>query len=157
MSKDYSILPNHNLNISRLSASDYPEIIEIWEASVRATHSFLSENDINFYKPVILKYALPDVELYGIIKNHKIQGFMGTSQDKVEMLFLHPKCRGQGLGRHFIEFALNKLKIFKIDVNEENPQAIGFYQHLGYRTISRDEFDGNGKPHPILHLEYPHE
>lgn len=148
-------------NIQQLSYHNYDELIEIWEVSVRATHHFLSENDIAFYKPIVRKYALPDVELYGIIadktkQNQKILGFIGISKDKAEMLFLRPECRHQGLGRRLVEFAMNEHKIYKIDVNEENPDALGFYQHLGYRIISRDELDGNGKPHPILHLEYPH-
>lgn len=81
---------------------------------------------------------------------------MGVSENKVEMLFLKPDKRGMGLGRRLLELALTKLKTYKIDVNEENPDALGFYQHLGYKVVSRDEFDGNGRPHPILHLEYPH-
>ncbi len=148
-------------NIRKLTPHNYDELIEIWEASVRATHHFLQEEEIDFYKPIVRKYALPDVELYGITADKtkqslQILGFLGVSEDKIEMLFLRPECRGRGLGRRLIEFVLNELKIYKIDVNEENPDALGFYQHLGYQIISRDELDGNGKPHPILHLEFPH-
>lgn len=146
-------MQNHNIAIEPLTAFSYNELIEIWEASVRATHLFLSEEDIAFYKPVVLKYALPGVSLYGIREGNVILGFMGVSEDKVEMLFLRPNCRGQGLGRKLLSFALNELNIRKVDVNEENPDALGFYQHLGFRIVSRDELDGNGKPHPILHLE----
>ncbi len=150
-------MPNHNtISVKKLAAAHYPEILEIWEASVRATHHFLSEEDISFYKPIILKYALPATDLYGIVRNNEICGFMGVSENKVEMLFLKPDKRGMGLGRRLLELALTKLKTYKIDVNEENPDALGFYQHLGYKVVSRDEFDGNGRPHPILHLEYPH-
>ena len=146
-------------NIRKLSSQNYDELVNIWEASVRATHHFLQEEEIEFYKPIVRKYALPDVDLYGITADKteqslQILGFLGVSKDKVEMLFLRPEHRGQGLGRHLIEFALDELKIYKLDVNEENPDALGFYQHLGYQIVSRDELDGNGKPHPILHLEF---
>ncbi len=148
-------MPNHSQRmIQKLSTADYSQILEIWEASVRATHHFLSEEDIAFYKPLILKYALPDVDLYGVLSGEKICGFIGVSKEKAEMLFLRPEYRKQGLGRKLLEFAIKRLKIYKIDVNEENPDALGFYLHLGYRIISRDALDGNGKPHPILHLEY---
>lgn len=150
-------MPDRNeTSIEKLSPSHYFEIIEIWEASVRATHHFLSEEDIAFYKPIVLKYALPAIDLYGIYTNNNLSGFIGILQDKIEMLFLRPECRGQGLGRRLLEYALNELKTYKIDVNEENPEALGFYKHLGCQIISRDKFDGNGKPHPILHLEFPH-
>lgn len=150
-------MPSRNaISVRKLTAAHYPEILEIWETSVRATHYFLSEEDISFYKPLILKYALPDVAVHGILSDKKICGFVGTSKEKTEMLFLRPECRKQGLGRKLLEFVINRLKIYTVDVNEENADALGFYLHLGYRIISRDEFDGNGKPHPILHLEYPH-
>lgn len=151
--------------IRKLSSANYPEIMKIWEASVRATHHFLTASDIDFYRPYILKYALPDCDLYGISKSSgqnssepskPLLGFMATKGSKIEMLFLSPDCRGQGLGKTFLDYALNYLHIYQVDVNEENASALGFYLHLGCQIISRDEIDGNGKPHPILHLEYPH-
>lgn len=142
--------------IAPLSAADYPEILKIWETSVRATHLFLTENEIAFYRPLVLKYVLPDCDLYGIFSASRLLGFLGARTGKVEMLFLGPAQRGRGLGRLLLEFALNKLKIYNIDVNEENTEALGFYLHLGYQIVSRSELDGNGKPHPILHLRYPH-
>lgn len=39
-----------------------------------------------------------------------------------------------------------------VDVNEQNPQAIGFYEHHGFRTVSRTTHDPSGKPYPILHM-----
>lgn len=144
--------------IQKLSEKDYPEIIKIWEDAVRATHHFLKEEEILFYRPVILKYLFSDCDLYGILplqtaeNTQSIRGFIGTHADKIEMLFISPLYHKQGWGRRLIEFALNELKIYKVDVNEENPQALGFYLHLGYKITSRDEFDGNGKVHPILHL-----
>jgi putative acetyltransferase len=42
---------------------DYSEIVSVWEASVRATHDFLSEEDIQFFKPLILNQYLKAVSL----------------------------------------------------------------------------------------------
>lgn len=153
MSTDCSSLPN-NQQIELLSSDDFAEIIEVWEASVRATHHFLSKKDIAFYKPLVLKYALPSMQVWGIHIQNKLAGFMAVSDYKVEMLFMAPEFIGQGLGKKLLNFALNELHINLIDVNEENPAALGFYQHIGYKIISRDEVDGNGRPHPILHLKY---
>ena len=153
MSTDCSSLLN-NLQIEPLSSDDFTEIVEVWEASVRATHHFLSEKEIAFYKPLVLKYALPEVQLWGVRLQSKLCGFIGVSSNKVEMLFMAPEFIGKGLGKKLLNFALNKLHIYLIDVNEENPAALGFYQHMGYKIISRDDVDGNGRPHPILHLEY---
>lgn len=35
------------------SIRDYDELIQLWEASVRSTHHFLTEDDIQYYKPLI--------------------------------------------------------------------------------------------------------
>ena len=43
--------------------------------------------------------------------------------------------------------------IYKIDVNEQNTIASRFYQHKGFKIVSRDAFDAAGKPYPVLHLE----
>ena len=62
MSTDCSSLPN-NPQIESLSSDDFDEIIEVWEASVRATHHFLTNDEIAFYKPLVLKYALPSMQV----------------------------------------------------------------------------------------------
>lgn len=43
-------------------------------------------------------------------------------------------------------------RITKVDVNEQNPQAIGFYEKMGFKPIGRSEKDGSGKPYPIIHM-----
>lgn len=51
-------------------------------------------------------------------------------------------------------FVINDLHILKVDVNEQNPQAVGFYEKMGYRKVGRSDVDGMGKPYPLLHFEY---
>lgn len=135
----------------KLTESDYPQIIELWEASVRASHHFLKPQEIGFYKPLVLKYALPENTLYGI-KAPQLQGFIGIKGAKIEMLFIHPGYFNQGLGSELLQFALAQHNCTLVDVNEENPLAYEFYRKYGFRILSRDELDDNGKPHPILHL-----
>jgi putative acetyltransferase len=133
---------------------NYAEITELWEASVRATHHFLREADIQFYKPLILNEYLKAVDLYcKKDQNHRIIGFLGTSADKIEMLFIDPAARGKGIGKELLQFAINHLNIKKVDVNEQNEQALGFYRHFGFVVTGRTAVDGMGKPYPILNLE----
>ncbi|AGN24357.1 acetyltransferase [Erysipelothrix rhusiopathiae SY1027] len=40
-----------------------------------------------------------------------------------------------------------------MDVNEQNYQARGFYEHLGFEVFERSEFDEAGRPFPILHMK----
>ena len=93
-----------NLVIELLPA-DYEAIAELWEASVRATHHFLKPEEIGFYKPYLLKYALPACRLYGIKTNEgKLCAFIGLSDDKIEMLFVNPKFFKNGCGRRRFPF-----------------------------------------------------
>lgn len=142
-----------NVDIEMVSPEDFQEIVEVWEASVRATHHFLQEEHIQFFKPLIPEY-LKAVQLRCVRSEQgSIEGFLGVADHNIEMLFLHPEARGKGIGKKLVAFAIDLLKANKVDVNEQNEQAVGFYQHVGFKTISRSETDGLGMPFPILHME----
>ena len=140
--------------ILRPTPQDYDELLTVWEASVRSTHHFLAEKDIQFYKPLIREQYFLAVELY-IIRNRegKIAAFMGLSDELIEMLFVHPDEQGKGYGKTLLEFAVNERGFRKVDVNEQNKQAFRFYRNRGFEVISRDETDAQGKPFPILHMQ----
>lgn len=72
------------------------KLLEVWEDSVKATHLFLSHEEI---------------------KNIK------------------------------------KYNIDELVVNEQNPNAKGFYEHLGFRVYKRSETDEQGNSYPILYME----
>lgn len=140
-------------DIYKPTEHDYDEITTVWEASVRKTHTFLTEDDVTFFKPKVRYDALPEANLL-CIKNMEgnIVAFMGTKDKNLDMLFIHPNQRGKGLGKFLVNYAIDKLKVETVDVNEQNEQATGFYFHVGFEVFSRDETDGMGKPFPILHL-----
>ena len=142
--------------ISQPTPEDYEEILHVWETSVRHTHDFLTEEDIQFYKPLVRDHYLPAVELFVIRNaNGKIAAFMGLSDELIEMLFVHPDEQRKGYGKRLIEYARDKKQMDKVDVNEQNEKALQFYLHLGFQIIGRDETDSMGKPFPILHLQLP--
>ena len=143
-----------NYHIDSLHTSEYPEVVEVWEASVRATHHFLQEKDITLFKPLILKKYLDAVALSCIRDDERrILGFMGVADRKIEMLFIHPRARGKGIGKVLVTHAIDTLGVNQVDVNEDNEQAVGFYQHLGFKTVARSELDSSGNPYPILHMK----
>ncbi len=139
------------------SINDYETLINIWENSVRATHDFLKEDDLQFYKPLILNEYFHHVRLFCHKDgNDEITGFMGIADDNVEMLFINPISRGKGIGKELLMYAIEQQKVKRVDVNEQNAQAVGFYKHMGFHVVNRSEFDGAGKPYPILHMELKH-
>lgn len=139
--------------IDSIDPSEYLEVVGVWEASVRATHHFLKPEDIVFYKPLILNQYLHLVKLACVRgAGKKILGFIGVAESKVEMLFVHPDAFGKGIGRCLMDYAMKELNVNLVDVNEDNQQAVGFYQHLGFEVINRSWEDQQGNPYPILHM-----
>ena len=141
--------------INSASQRDYPAIIELWELSVRASHLFLPEDYLQRIKK-LLPSILEAVKLFGHLdKGQKtITGFLGVTDEKIEMLFVHPDKRGQGIGTLLNKFAIEQLHTYKVDVNEQNEQAVGFYKKIGYEVVGRTEVDGLGKPFPILQMAF---
>lgn len=130
----------------------YSELIEVWEQSVRATHDFLSEADIQHYKPLILEQYFDLVDLFCAKENHRILGFIGIDQTLIQMLFIAPQVRGLGLGKALINYAIETCGANNVDVNEQNHQAVDFYKYMGFETTARFDEDAAGKPYPILSM-----
>jgi putative acetyltransferase len=136
--------------------ADVPRLVEVWEASVRATHHFLSEADIQFFKPAVRDELVGALELACVRDGHgRLVGFVGVAHGKVEALFIHPALRGLGVGRTLLEHAVRTLGATRVDVNEQNEQAVGFYRRMGFETEGRSPVDGLGKPFPLLHMRLP--
>lgn len=121
---------------------------------MRATHLFLQEEDIDYFRPLILHQYQKAVEL-ACARNteNRILGFIGIADGKIEMLFLLPECRGKGIGKMLVQYAVETRHVKQVDVNEQNTQAVQFYEHVGFRVFGRSELDGLGKPYPILHMK----
>ncbi|KII79811.1 GNAT family N-acetyltransferase [Vibrio renipiscarius] len=131
----------------------YAEMLSVWENSVRATHDFITEEDIEFFKPIIIEQAFPAVTLRCVKSdNGAILGFVGVHESKIEMLFISNEARGKGVGKALLQYSIEQLGATKVDVNEQNPLAVGFYEHMGFMVSSRSPFDDMGKPFPILHM-----
>ncbi len=141
------------VTLYRPKKSDYPTLIHIWEKAVRATHHFLVESDIRMYKALILNEYFDQVDLYCIKHDGAISGFIGLDEEMIQMLFIDPQDRGKGWGRLLVNFAIAEKNVRKVDVNEQNGQAVGFYQHLGFEVIERFENDAAGRPNPILAMQ----
>lgn len=137
--------------IKELSKADYTRLVEVWESAVKSTHDFLKKEDLLYYKEQLPTY-FQYVRLFGFEKSDLIIAFIGVTEDNLEMLFVHDKYRGKGIGKILAQYAMDYLSVTKVDVNEQNTLALGFYKSLGFEFVSRSEVDGEGKPYPILHL-----
>ena len=139
-------------SIRAATSADYAKLVLIWESSVRATHDFLTEADIDFYRPLVLTY-LPTLSVCCFVtQTGQITGFIAVGGDQIEMLFVAADARGQGVGKALLAHAIDHLDATRVDVNEQNAQAVGFYLRAGFEVVGRSPLDGTGKAFPLLHM-----
>ncbi|HVL74724.1 MAG TPA: acetyltransferase [Noviherbaspirillum sp.] len=145
------------MSICAAGPADFERLTVLWEASVRATHHFLTDDYLALLRDKVRNEYLAAVELRTCRNDAgDILGFIGVSGRKVEMLFVDPQRRGEGIGRRLMEYAVREMGATEVDVNEQNPAAAGFYRHLGFEPVGRSPLDGLGRPYPVLHLRLVH-
>ena len=127
-------------------------LLDIWEQSVRATHLFLSDAEVNAIRAYVPQ-ALKSVEHLIVAETEQPIGFMGVQDRRLEMLFLAPAERGKGIGKQLLQYGIETCGIVELTVNEQNPQAVGFYAHIGFEAYKRAEFDEDGNPYPLLYMK----
>ena len=139
--------------IRQATAADHTVLLDIWQRSVRATHHFLQESDIVALLPQLRDIYLPAVELWvAVDTDDRPQGFIGLNESHVEMLFIEPDLRGKGIGRMLLDHVRSSHGTLGVDVNEQNPQAVGFYLHYGFVQTGRSPLDGDSRPFRLIHI-----
>ena len=129
------------------------QLLNVWENSVRATHFFLAEADMEDIKKYVPQ-ALRDISHLIVAENGQgvPAAFMGIEGHKLEMLFISPEETGRGLGRKLLQYGMQNFAINTLGVNEQNPQAKGFYEHMGFQVYKRTDHDEQGNPYPVLYM-----
>ena len=129
------------------------QLLDVWEGSVRATHHFLTEPEIQRIRAYVPE-ALAGVErLFAALdENGRPVGFMGVQDGSLEMLFLAPEARGKGFGRQLLQYGIDRCGVERLAVNEQNPAARGFYEHMGFAVYKRTATDEQGGPYPLLYM-----
>lgn len=129
-------------------------LLNVWELSVRATHLFLTEEDIrkiSAYIPNVLT-NIPHL-IVAQSDNLELVAFMGIADKKLEMLFISPEERGKGIGKCLVQYGIENYHVNEVCVNEQNPQAVGFYEHMGFIVSKRTDYDEQGNAFPLLFMK----
>ena len=129
-------------------------LLKIWEDSVCATHDFLSGKEIEQIKKYVPQ-ALSSVAHLIVAEDEsgKMIAFMGIENQRLEMLFLLSAERGKSIGKRLLQYGIENYNIQDLTVNEKNPQAVGFYRHMGFETYKRTDYDEEGNPYPLLYMK----
>ena len=126
----------------------------MWESSVKETYLFLSENEIKSIKKYVPQ-ALKEIPHLIIVenKNQVPVGFMGIENEHLEMLFVSNEARGKGLGKELLNYGIEQYSVNDLAVNEQNPLAKSFYEHMGFEVYKRANRDEQGDPYPLLYMK----
>ena len=143
------------MHVRLAQPQDREPLLALWERSVRATHDFLTENDIVSLRPLVAEELASDAVAWWVLASDASDpiGFLGYTKDTIEGLFIDPAHRGIGAGRFLVEHA-QRLATgpLAVDVNEQNGAAIRFYERMGFTVVSRSPTDGAGRPFPLAHM-----
>lgn len=142
------------LEIKEKDSTLIQNLLNIWESSVKATHLFLSDDEIKNIKQYVPR-AILEIPILVVAKNETGNpiGFMGISDKSLEMLFIEDKSRGFGIGKMLLNYGMENYSVNNLTVNEQNPLAQGFYEHMGFRVYKRTEVDEQGNAYPLLYMK----
>jgi putative acetyltransferase len=142
------------MKIRRATSADRDAMCDIWLRSVRATHAFLTEEDIETLLPPAREYLTSCEPEFWILCSDAdaCVGFMAMAGSKMDALFLAPEFHRRGGGRRLVEHARHLKGELTVDVNEQNEAARRFYEACGFVVEGRSALDDAGRPFPLLHM-----
>lgn len=140
------------IKIQKINDTLKNQLLQIWENSVKTTHYFLSDLEIQKIKKYV-PIVLEEVSHLFILKEKVPLGFMGISGKRLEMLFIDHNHQNQGLGKKLLQYGIDHYSINEVTVNEQNNKATLFYKHMGFHVYKRTEFDEQGNSFPLLYMK----
>ena len=143
------------MQVKRARAADREQLLDLWERSVRATHHFLEDRDVIALRPLVAEELASEAFDWWVLESEAVSiGFLGFANDKIAALFIDPDRHGNGGGSFLVEHAQSlSAGGLAVDVNEENEDALHFYEKLGFSVVARSATDAGGRPFPILHMQ----
>ena len=97
---------------------------------MRATHHFLSSREIE-----------------------QIKEYVPGALNLVPGLVIAREESGAPVGFMGVEYGMKHCGVKSVTVNEQNPEAKGFYEHMGFCVYKRTDCDEQGAPYPLLYME----
>lgn len=144
----------NTMKIRNSRPEDGQRVVEIWRKAVDATHDFLSAQDRQEIDELVCGF-LPQASLWLAVDEHDYPlAFMLIDEGHMQALCVDPDSRGTGVGKALVRHGLSLHPTLSTDVNEQNAQAVGFYEKMGFQRIGRSPVDDQGKPYPLIHLQY---
>ncbi len=138
----------NNITIRTMTKKDKPCVLDMMKAFYASPAVFTNGSEAIFLNDIEnCINENPYLEGYVIENGEEIQGYamvaksFSTEFGKlciwIEDLYIKKTCRGKGLGNLFMAFITQKYAdcIFRLEVEEENEQAVKLYKKIGFTVL----------------------
>ena len=93
-------------------------LMRIWRDSVSATHTFLTPADIDMIAAYVPD-ALRSIPVLLVAEDQGvITGFAGIDKEQLEMLFISPDFRNQGIGKAMVQSMFRDFSVTEVCVKD---------------------------------------
>lgn len=133
---------------------DLNRLLDVWEQSVKATHTTINESMIESMRPTILTGLASMDAVYVFESNRFMQGFIGVLNGAIEMLYVSPEFRNKDIAGSLVREVLQLNQAITVDIPETNLHEKLFYQNLGFKLDRVNPIDQAGNRNPMLHMKY---
>jgi len=144
-----------NKGIRKANVSDWPDLMMIFDRSLRSTDNLSDEDWKKLYERLIT-YSYPNFDTYIYCKDGKSVAYISYWKEKklIKMLYVLPEYMNQGIGQELIKHAIDTYnEPMTIGVKASNDIAMHIYQKFGFEIISQEQYDASGIYYPHYVLE----
>ena len=121
--------------IRKFQISDTEPVMKLWLSGNMEAHSFVPEKYWqSHFKEVQEALQQADVWVYDIDGN--VHGFIGLINEYIAGIFVDKNYRSIGIGTQLVNFVKEKYDTLSLNVYQENPRAVAFYQSEGFSVLS---------------------
>ena len=132
-------------NIRQAAEKDLSRIAEIEIFNYRLNFYPIFKSDWFYFEyltvPSLMeKYAVETGSFY-VYDDGVIKGFVKTSDNEIQKLFVEPVLQGNKIGDALVNFATEKLSADNLWALEKNTKAIKFYKKHGFELTGEKKFE----------------
>ena len=141
--------------IKKAGVSDWPDLMMIFDRSLRSTDN-LSDDDWKKLYERVITYSYPNFDTYIYVKDGQSVAYISYWKEKklIKMLYVLPQCTNQGIGQKLIKHVIDAYhEPMTIGVKAGNDVAMHIYKKFGFEIIKEEEYDASGIYYPHYVLE----
>lgn len=146
--------PDCSLAIRAGQPVDHGTILRVWRDASRSGHLFLSDADLDGQEAIIAREHLHTADIWLAERSGRVLGFIAHVETYIGALFVSPSAQGAGVGRRLIDHLKGRHAWLRLGVYEANVRARRFYEREGFVVGGRADRDEEGRPFPVLQMEW---